>query len=283
MERKSFMAMLRNSVQISMVIGLLLFFSFLIAPSGALFAQEKTAVQEKPPGKEMLASELIDQAIYSPQNNQIGEIDDLAIKRNGKIKRVIVDTGGFLRFGEEQIGIPFTKLQIGNDGKIVLNMTRDEIEKMPEFNYARYGLRRDYYYRPYSGYAPYYYTPYGFPGYEYRPPHRRNHSMRNPPNPHPGFNEWYYYPPYYLASIIMDFPVFNYQTYDIGILRDLVINDKGHIDRIIVSRNNGIFEKKFYVSLPYRPLGFTSYGLVYDVTAEEVKQAPEYPYKKEKK
>ena len=277
MERKKFVMMFRKSTQISIATGLLLFFFLVAAPSGLVVAQEKTTV------KETLASELIDKAIYNPQNNQIGEIDDLAIKRNGKIKRVIVDTGGFLRFGEEQIGIPYTKLQIGNDGKIVLNMTQDELEKMPEFDYSKYGLRRDYYYRPYSGYAPYYYTPYGFPGYEYQPPYRRYHYMRNPANPHPNFYEWYYSPPMYLASIIMDFPIFNYQTYDVGILRDLVINDKGQIVKIIVSRNNGIFEKKFYVALPYKPLGFTSYGLVYDITAEEVKQAPEYPYKKETK
>ena len=64
-------------------------------------AQEKTGETETP------AKHIIDQDIVNQQGKQIGELEDLVIKRNGKIKRAIIDTGGFLGFGEKLIGMSY--------------------------------------------------------------------------------------------------------------------------------------------------------------------------------
>ena len=106
MERRNCMMMFRKSAQIGMATALLLFLSLVIAPSGSLIAQEKSGETE------ISATHIIDQDIVNQQNKQIGELEDLVIKRNGKIKLAILDTGGFLGFGEKLIGISFKKASI---------------------------------------------------------------------------------------------------------------------------------------------------------------------------
>ena len=40
-----------------------------------------------------------------------------------------------------------------------------------------------------------------------------------------------------------------------------------------------LFEEEHYIALPYKPIGFTTYGIVYDVTKEELNKAPAFQYK----
>jgi hypothetical protein len=46
------------------------------------------------------ASKIIDQAVKNTQGEEVGEVDDLIMSRNGMIKKVILSTGGFLGVGD---------------------------------------------------------------------------------------------------------------------------------------------------------------------------------------
>ena len=93
------------------------------------------------------ASTLIDRELYDAKGNEIGEVDDLVIRRNGKIKKVILGVGGFLGIGEKSVGFPFRKLKLEQD-KIVVDVTKEQLEDMPDFDYRHNKLYSDYYYRP---------------------------------------------------------------------------------------------------------------------------------------
>jgi hypothetical protein len=64
----------------------------------------------------------------------------------------------------------------------------------------------------------------------------------------------------------------------LGTLEDLVINCKNNtVEKIVLSRV-GALEEDGYVALPYEPLGFTAYGLVYDIEPRRLKEFT-YSYK----
>ena len=59
----------------------------------------------------ILASKWIDHEIYGKTGKQIGEIDDLVIKRSGKIKKVTIDVGGFLGINEKLVAVSAKELE----------------------------------------------------------------------------------------------------------------------------------------------------------------------------
>lgn len=63
------------------------------------------------PGQ-MMGSDLRGTTIYGANNENIGEIDDVLIDRQGQVVAVIVGVGGFLGIGEKDVAIPFQALEI---------------------------------------------------------------------------------------------------------------------------------------------------------------------------
>jgi hypothetical protein len=76
----------------------------------------------------------------------------------------------------------------------------------------------------------------------------------------------------------MDRPLINEEGRNIGRVQDLIINRKNNNVEKIVLSSLDIMREDVYVALRYEPLGFTAYGLVYDITPKELKDFI-YPYK----
>jgi sporulation protein YlmC with PRC-barrel domain len=57
------------------------------------------------------ASELSGVEIYNDRNEEIGEIDEVLIGRDGSVKAVVIGVGGFLGIGERNVAVPFQRLQ----------------------------------------------------------------------------------------------------------------------------------------------------------------------------
>jgi PRC-barrel domain len=55
----------------------------------------------------------------------------------GRVLFAIIQVGGFLGLGSRLIAVPYTSLQISDDGRrIVLpGATQQQLEKLPEFKY----------------------------------------------------------------------------------------------------------------------------------------------------
>jgi len=240
-----------------------------------------------PPGSQaqegealVLANQIIDQDVYDENQKLIGEVDDMIIRRSGRVKDLTVEFGGFLDMGDKLVAIAFKNTSMKNGG-IALEATEQELEKRQEFNYYESNLRPEYYYRPrpraYGG--PYYGGPYE---YRYGRPYRYGPYGYRPGYSYPGGQEMRYElalsPSRFLASVVMDRSLINEEGKGIGTVEDLIINRKdNNVEKIVLSSLD-IMGEDVYVALPYEPLGFTAYGLVYDITPKELKDFI-YPYK----
>jgi sporulation protein YlmC with PRC-barrel domain len=224
------------------------------------------------------ASNWIDREVYDKNGNQFGEIDDLVIKRSGRIKKVTIEVGGFLDIGDKLVAVSLGELQNlmeKGDGKIVLDTTEEKMEKRSEFDYYRQGLRPDYYYRPryFRGYGYYPYPPPYMRTRPYgpQPPDRRAEVY---PNDEPF--DWAFSPTNYLASAIIDRRVINENGDYIGRVSDLLIDTgSGKVKKIVLNVDD-VRGDDSRVAVPYEPPGFTAYGIVCDVGREEIRKMPNY-------
>ena len=82
------------------------------------------------------ASKLRGVTVSNPQNQKIGELDDLIVGKD-RVLFAIVQVGGFLGIGSHFIAVPYSSLQINEDGsRIVLpGATREPVKGLPEFKY----------------------------------------------------------------------------------------------------------------------------------------------------
>ena len=61
---------------------------------------------------EMLAQNMVGSNVYNHNNEKIGDINDLVIERDGKVKAIVVGVGGFLGIGERNVAIPYHDVKI---------------------------------------------------------------------------------------------------------------------------------------------------------------------------
>ena len=82
------------------------------------------------------ASKLHGATVSNPQNQKIGTLDDLIVGKD-RVLFAIVEVGGFLGIGSHLIAVPYSSLQISEDGsRIVLpGATREQVKGLPEFKY----------------------------------------------------------------------------------------------------------------------------------------------------
>ncbi|WP_297341510.1 PRC-barrel domain-containing protein [Pseudophaeobacter sp.] len=70
--------------------------------------------------------------------NDVGEINDVVLSRDGMVNAVLVDIGGFLGMGEKPVALELDKLDIlreqdGADMRVYVSMTKEELEAMQTF------------------------------------------------------------------------------------------------------------------------------------------------------
>lgn len=109
----------------------------------------------------ILASDLIGTSVYGTAGEEVGEIDNVVLTRNGEAVALVVGVGGFLGLGEKNVAIPIDAVEISareeqgalrvdrpagasgerqtrdvpaDPNRIVLRgMTRQELESAPSF------------------------------------------------------------------------------------------------------------------------------------------------------
>ena len=82
------------------------------------------------------ASKLRGVTVSNPQNQKIGDLDDLIVGKD-RVLFAIVQVGGLLGIGSHFIAVPYSSLQINEDGsRIVLpGATKEQVKGLPEFKY----------------------------------------------------------------------------------------------------------------------------------------------------
>jgi hypothetical protein len=61
--------------------------------------------------EEDLASNWIGQSLYNGSDENLGDINDILLDKDGRVRAVIVGVGGFLGIGEKDVAIPFQSLE----------------------------------------------------------------------------------------------------------------------------------------------------------------------------
>lgn len=107
---------------------------------------------------ELHASQLIGKRVYSSEANiegdafngvqdnweDIGEINDIVLSRDGQVDAVLVDIGGFLGIGERQVAVDMKALRLVADDAtpedesdyfLVVNAPRAALEQAPEYSW----------------------------------------------------------------------------------------------------------------------------------------------------
>lgn len=215
----------------------------------------------------LLAGSIIDADVYDEREQLIGEVDDLIIRRSGRVKSLTVEFGGFFDLGDDLVSLPFGAFEMKKGG-VAIEATTDELREKPEINYYEKGLRTGYYYQtgPYAG--RYNYPPQGY-YYYYNGPNVPRRPMAD--------FDWAFSPARFLASVIMDRRVVNEERQEIGVVADLALNrETSEVENIIIAAED-VLGEGVYVAVAYEPLGFTPYGLVYDISPEVLKDFV-YPY-----
>jgi sporulation protein YlmC with PRC-barrel domain len=199
----------------------------------------------------VLASRIIDADVYDAGGNLIGEVDDLVIAKRGELQRMTIEFGGLFGLADKLVALSPVVFEI-EGGHIVLNITEEQLKRLPEFSYYASGLTPEYYYRTTLYARQYYYYP--PPDYYYSESLERAYS-----------------PARFLASVILNRKLITKRKTDIGRVNDLLIDRKENtIDRIVVSEVK-IEKKDVYVALPYKPMSFIDDGLVYEIDPAGIK------------
>jgi len=97
------------------------------APEGVIQLQDQDT---------FLTSDLTGATVYSPQDEAIGDVNDVIVSRDGKVDGLVVGVGGFLGIGEKDVAIQMSEVKLMDTDtgiKLVMEANKDELAAAPEF------------------------------------------------------------------------------------------------------------------------------------------------------
>jgi hypothetical protein len=92
----------------------------------------------------MSDQEVVGMTVISREGEEIGTIEEVATESGGAMgqdKLAVVDVGGFLGIGEKSIAIPFSDLELSQDGRLQSDLTREALQSQPEYQGGETGER----------------------------------------------------------------------------------------------------------------------------------------------
>jgi sporulation protein YlmC with PRC-barrel domain len=108
-------------------------------------AHKKDPMMKSEAGAEMKheaferASKFIGMSIVNENNEKLGKVDDVILEKDGRVSFVILAHGGLLGIGDKLVPIPWnmvaSAMGMAKDrDHIVLNLTKEQLEKAPNFD-----------------------------------------------------------------------------------------------------------------------------------------------------
>lgn len=91
--------------------------------------------------------DLIGTNVAGADGRDAGELRNLLIDSQGRVRAAVIEWGGFLGIGTREALVPIERIQLGRDGsdRAQLDMTREELEALPRYDRDRaaaYGRER---------------------------------------------------------------------------------------------------------------------------------------------
>lgn len=98
-------------------------------------AQEATAVAPAP--NKVESGKLIGREITNGQEVVVGVVRAVRLDQEERASDLIVDVGKFVGTDRRDVALPWKTLQLSDKGgRIMVNMTKAQLEALPEFQYA---------------------------------------------------------------------------------------------------------------------------------------------------
>ena len=95
------------------------------------FAEEHPAMGM---GKPSAVSSLIGTSVHDPKGEYLGRISNFLIDPQGQVTFAIVSHGGFLRFGEKDVAVPYGAFSYDRNKRyFFMDVTRDKLNAAPAF------------------------------------------------------------------------------------------------------------------------------------------------------
>jgi sporulation protein YlmC with PRC-barrel domain len=83
----------------------------------------------------MQADDIIGMSVVDAEGSNVGSVTDLLIGADSGVERAVIDVGGFLGFGAKSVAVDIGELTVNQEEEeIVLNLTRDQLDEMPEWS-----------------------------------------------------------------------------------------------------------------------------------------------------
>jgi sporulation protein YlmC with PRC-barrel domain len=86
----------------------------------------------------VLASQFMGQSVFSPANENVGEINDLVMDKKLDTIVAIIGVGGFLGMGEKDVAIPIEEIVANKDANnnltLTIQKTKEQLEAAPAFD-----------------------------------------------------------------------------------------------------------------------------------------------------
>lgn len=119
--------------------------------AGGAYAQTNTTADTstagstaKPMSDAHLATNLIGSRVFNGAGDNaenVGEVNDLVVSKDGKVESIVVGVGGFLGLGQKDVAVPYQSVQwTERNGQrwIVIPSTKDELKAEAAFDRAAY-------------------------------------------------------------------------------------------------------------------------------------------------
>ena len=88
----------------------------------------------------MLSKDLVGAEVQSPQQERLGDVNDLIIASDGRVEGLVIGVGGILGFGEKDVAVELEALEIRPEESgqllLVLDATQIDMEAAPAFKTA---------------------------------------------------------------------------------------------------------------------------------------------------
>jgi sporulation protein YlmC with PRC-barrel domain len=95
----------------------------------------------------MGTDDLLGANVYSYDNDNLGEIGEIVLDKDGKTDAVVIDVGGFLGIGEKPVAVAFEDLEFRADENgtiyVYTQFTEEQLESATEYDAEGYMQSRD--------------------------------------------------------------------------------------------------------------------------------------------
>jgi sporulation protein YlmC with PRC-barrel domain len=131
---------MRNAVATTLLTLPLILIGGFVTAWGEAATPEQQLITSLPSEALPISEYYYNQAVYDPQDNEIGDINDIVLDGEGKVAAVIIGVGGFLGAGEKNVAVPFNALKVTQKDQktsLVMDTTKEALERAPGYTFDR--------------------------------------------------------------------------------------------------------------------------------------------------